>query len=426
MSPDTPVTHVDQQQQQPATVKVGSSKPSQGPVGRKDNSGATRVDATKTLRRDASPSLSLEEDSFLHPAEDEWRSTRRRSSATSDICRVLPTPPHSPRAAYGMGASGGSRGTASLESSASLSVDDAYRRQSSINDAETIKIVIHDVETDQSRIMKSQDTGRRRVTVHRDMSDINNRSRGLGMRVVGGKPAEDGRLVAYVVWIVPTGPADNAGVYQGDKVGILKSQDTGRRRVTVHRDMSDINNRSRGLGMRVVGGKPAEDGRLVAYVVWIVPTGPADNAGVYQGDKVLEWNGVSLIDRSFEEVCSIIEQTTTLDVIDMVLESSGEVSVSTVRTILTFGIIVGTILISITTVKTTFTSIITVRTTLTSIITVRTTLISIITVRTTLSPIINVRTTLSPIITVRTTLSPIITVRTTLSPIITVRSTLGY
>ena len=38
--------------------------------------------------------------------------------------------------------------------------------------------------------------------------------------------------------------------------------------------------------MRVVGGKHGDDGRLVAAVVWIVPTGPADKAGVCQGDKV--------------------------------------------------------------------------------------------------------------------------------------------
>lgn len=38
--------------------------------------------------------------------------------------------------------------------------------------------------------------------------------------------------------------------------------------------------------------------------------------------QVLEWNGVSLIDRSFEEVCNIIEQTTTLEVINMMLEAS--------------------------------------------------------------------------------------------------------
>ena len=46
-------------------------------------------------------------------------------------------------------------------------------------------------------------------------------ARGLGMRVVGGKVGPDGRLFAYVVWTVPGGPADIAGVCQGDKVNII-------------------------------------------------------------------------------------------------------------------------------------------------------------------------------------------------------------
>lgn len=73
----------------------------------------------------------------------------------SDVGRVLPTPPHSPRALYGQGSSG-SKGTTSQDSntsfSSSLNVEPpANRRQSSVSEAETIKIVIHDVETDQSR-----------------------------------------------------------------------------------------------------------------------------------------------------------------------------------------------------------------------------------------------------------------------------------
>ena len=34
--------------------------------------------------------------------------------------------------------------------------------------------------------------------------------------------------------------------------------------------------------------------------------GPAEKGGLQQGDKILEWCGVSLVDRSFEEVCSIM------------------------------------------------------------------------------------------------------------------------
>lgn len=70
--------------------------------------------------------------------------------------------------------------------------------------------------------------------------------------------------------------------------------------------------------MRVVGGKTAPDGRLFAYIVWTVPGGPAEKGGLQQGDKVLEWGGVSLIDRSFEEVCAIMDRTG--DVVELLVE----------------------------------------------------------------------------------------------------------
>lgn len=43
---------------------------------------------------------------------------------------------------------------------------------------------------------------------------------------------------------------------------------------------------ARGFGMRVVGGKPDASGRREAVIVWTVPGGPADIAGLQQGDKV--------------------------------------------------------------------------------------------------------------------------------------------
>lgn len=67
---------------------------------------------------------------------------------------------------------------------------------------------------------------------------------------------------------------------------------------------------ARGFGMRVVGGKTGNDGHLFAYIVWTVPGGPAEKGGLQQGDKVLEWGGVPLTDRSFEEVCAIMDHAT--------------------------------------------------------------------------------------------------------------------
>lgn len=48
-------------------------------------------------------------------------------------------------------------------------------------------------------------------------------ARGFGMRVVGGKTGADGRLFAYIVWTVPGGPAEKAGLLQGDKVCCVKT-----------------------------------------------------------------------------------------------------------------------------------------------------------------------------------------------------------
>ncbi|CAD7081981.1 unnamed protein product [Hermetia illucens] len=91
-----------------------------------------------------------------------------------------------------------------------------------------------------------------------------------------------------------------------------------KRKVILRRDPTDKAHRTRGFGMRVVGGKTGADGRLFAYIVWTVPGGPAEKGGLQQGDKILEWNGVSLIDRSFEEVCSIMDRTG--DVVELHVE----------------------------------------------------------------------------------------------------------
>ncbi|XP_017843097.2 regulating synaptic membrane exocytosis protein 2 isoform X1 [Drosophila busckii] len=91
-----------------------------------------------------------------------------------------------------------------------------------------------------------------------------------------------------------------------------------KRRIILRRDPTDKAHRTRGFGMRVVGGKTGADGRLFAYIVWTVPGGPAEKNGLQQGDKILEWNGMSLIDRSFEEVCSIMDRTG--DIVELLVE----------------------------------------------------------------------------------------------------------
>nr|XP_026486870.1 regulating synaptic membrane exocytosis protein 2 isoform X3 [Vanessa tameamea] len=93
------------------------------------------------------------------------------------------------------------------------------------------------------------------------------------------------------------------------KIVIHDVDDRSPRRVSLRRDPNDKGHRSRGFGMRVVGGKPDASGRREAVIVWTVPGGPADAAGLQQGDKVLEWGGVPLTERSFEEVCAVLERS---------------------------------------------------------------------------------------------------------------------
>ncbi|XP_045028308.1 uncharacterized protein LOC116921188 isoform X3 [Daphnia magna] len=67
-----------------------------------------------------------------------------------------------------------------------------------------------------------------------------------------------------------------------------------------------------GLGMRVVGGLeiPGRHGEIGAFVTEISPGGVVDTHGeVQEGDQVLEWNGIQLKSKSFEEVQSIISST---------------------------------------------------------------------------------------------------------------------
>ncbi|XP_031346559.1 regulating synaptic membrane exocytosis protein 1 isoform X2 [Photinus pyralis] len=94
------------------------------------------------------------------------------------------------------------------------------------------------------------------------------------------------------------------------------------KRVILRRDPTDKAHRTRGFGMRVVGGKTGLDGRLFAYIVWTVPGGPAEKGGLQQGDRVLEWGGISLIDRSFEEVCAIMDRTG--DMVELLVEHASD------------------------------------------------------------------------------------------------------
>ncbi|KOB76000.1 Fife, isoform B, partial [Operophtera brumata] len=158
---------------------------------------------------------------------DEDRPIRRRGSQLPDIAALQ-------QRTGTLSALSSSENSAANAAAAAAAA--AAARQMSV-DAEAIKIVIHDVD----------DSSPRRVSLRRDPNDKGHRSRGFGMRVVGGKPDASGRREAIIVWTVPGGPADMAGLTQGDK--------------------------------------PDASGRREAIIVWTVPGGPTDMAGLTQGDK---------------------------------------------------------------------------------------------------------------------------------------------
>jgi len=64
--------------------------------------------------------------------------------------------------------------------------------------------------------------------------------------------------------------------------------------------------------MKVLGGKeiPGSQGRVCGFVSKILPSGIVDKLReVHEGDLVLEWNGVTLMDRTDSEVQRILDQS---------------------------------------------------------------------------------------------------------------------
>ncbi|NWU18478.1 PCLO protein, partial [Cephalopterus ornatus] len=82
-------------------------------------------------------------------------------------------------------------------------------------------------------------------------------------------------------------------------------------RLKLLRDPKDHTVSGNGLGIRVVGGKeiPGSSGEIGAYIAKILPGGNAEQTGkLIEGMQVLEWNGIPLTGKTYEEVQSIIIQ----------------------------------------------------------------------------------------------------------------------
>ncbi|KAM3859167.1 protein piccolo [Diretmus argenteus] len=82
-------------------------------------------------------------------------------------------------------------------------------------------------------------------------------------------------------------------------------------RVKLQRDPKDRSVSGNGLGIRVVGGKdvPGSPGEIGAYVAKVLPGGAAEQTGkILEGMQVLEWNGISLTGKTYEEVQGLVGQ----------------------------------------------------------------------------------------------------------------------
>ncbi|NXX87721.1 PCLO protein, partial [Centropus bengalensis] len=82
-------------------------------------------------------------------------------------------------------------------------------------------------------------------------------------------------------------------------------------RLKLLRDPKDHTVSGNGLGIRVVGGKeiPGSSGEIGAYIAKILPGGNAEQTGkLIEGMQVLEWNGIPLTGKTYEEVQNIIIQ----------------------------------------------------------------------------------------------------------------------
>lgn len=82
-------------------------------------------------------------------------------------------------------------------------------------------------------------------------------------------------------------------------------------RIKLKRDQRDTSVSGNGLGIRVVGGKeiPGSRGEIGAYIATVIPGGSAEQTGkVTEGMQVLEWNGVPLTGKTYEEVQCIVGQ----------------------------------------------------------------------------------------------------------------------
>ncbi|XP_076358543.1 uncharacterized protein LOC143251074 isoform X2 [Tachypleus tridentatus] len=94
------------------------------------------------------------------------------------------------------------------------------------------------------------------------------------------------------------------------------------KRILLTRDPKDRFVKGNGFGLEIIGGKeiPDNNGMTGAYIAKIYPSVMVGTLGeVAEGDQVLEWNGITLNGKTFEEVKRIIASSE--DEVEMVIRS---------------------------------------------------------------------------------------------------------
>ena len=75
-----------------------------------------------------------------------------------------------------------------------------------------------------------------------------------------------------------------------------------RKRLSVYKG-----NESQGFGLNVVGR--LEGNVTVGLIVRVMPGGPAYNAGMQKGDKILEWDGLPLSTVPIDDIPEFVEES---------------------------------------------------------------------------------------------------------------------
>uniref|UniRef100_A0A183F425 C2 domain-containing protein n=1 Tax=Heligmosomoides polygyrus TaxID=6339 RepID=A0A183F425_HELPZ len=96
------------------------------------------------------------------------------------------------------------------------------------------------------------------------------------------------------------------------------------RRLIGHMVLHKTDNSASGdLGLKVVGGRRSDNGRLGAFITRVKPGSVADTIGrLRAGDEVLEWNGQALQNATFDQVYEIISASKHESQVEIIVSRS--------------------------------------------------------------------------------------------------------